>query len=364
MKIICFIDNLGSGGAQRQIIKLADMLLTGGHDVSVLTYGSVDFYRFLLEEKSIKHHVLKNINGFQRIIEVRKYLHSSAPDVVISFLDTPNFLACISNMKRNKFKLIVSERSSKVTSFIAWKQKIFKWFYKYSDFIVCNSYSAAELWKKFYPEYESKLTTIYNIMEPIEIEKEVPYNNTELRKHSLVIAASYQYLKNPIGFVKAVILLPDEYREKILINWYGQKEVTAGNTEEYEKTKELIEQNSLENIIILNDETNEIYEKMFMADAVGLFSKVEGLPNVICEGMMLSKPIIMTKVSDWKILVDEMNGFLCDSEDIESIKNSLIAFIDTSHENLYKMGKVSNEKAHVLFDMDMIKNKWLDIINT
>jgi glycosyltransferase involved in cell wall biosynthesis len=35
---------------------------------------------------------------------------------------------------------------------------------------------------------------------------------------------------------------------------------------------------------------------MYESDVVALVSKLEGLPNTVCEGMALGKPIIMTRV--------------------------------------------------------------------
>ena len=45
MKILCLIDSIGSGGAQRQLVGLADMLKIAGYDVFVL-YSSFGFRIF------------------------------------------------------------------------------------------------------------------------------------------------------------------------------------------------------------------------------------------------------------------------------------------------------------------------------
>ena len=43
-KILCFIDSLGAGGAQRQIVGLAVLLKHKGYNVKMVTYYDIPFY--------------------------------------------------------------------------------------------------------------------------------------------------------------------------------------------------------------------------------------------------------------------------------------------------------------------------------
>ena len=53
MKILCVIDSLGSGGAQRQIVNLACGLKKKGHDVDVFVYfPEFSFFRFFARKIS------------------------------------------------------------------------------------------------------------------------------------------------------------------------------------------------------------------------------------------------------------------------------------------------------------------------
>ena len=55
MKILCFIDCLGAGGAQRQLVGLASMLHQRGIDVKVCYYHDIPYYKEYLEERGIEH---------------------------------------------------------------------------------------------------------------------------------------------------------------------------------------------------------------------------------------------------------------------------------------------------------------------
>lgn len=162
--------------------------------------------------------------------------------------------------------------------------------------------------------------------------------------------------------IKALILLNENERKKIKVDWYGRIEVTKGDRRAYDDAVSLIEDNNLHDIIQLHKPTNDILNRMNEADVVALLSELEGLPNAICEGMMIGKPIIMSKVSDYSVLIDNSNGLLCEWNKIESIKNAIIYMMNLKSDDLIEMGKVSKNKAEVLFSSSIILKQWVNLI--
>lgn len=120
----------------------------------------------------------------------------------------------------------------------------------------------------------------------------------------------------------------------------------------------------MSNIIHLHEPTKEINCKMKEADFVGLFSQLEGLPNTICEGMMLGKPVIMSRVSDYNVLVDERNGFLCDWDNEQSIKEALEKALQLTTDEIFDMGANSYAKAQKLFDPSRVTRQWQQLIES
>ena len=361
MKILLLIDSLGSGGAQRQMVTLAALLKQRGQEVSFLLYADDGFFQKEVEKLHIPIHLIRTKSYVQRIWQVRKYIRNGKYDAVISFMDTPNFLNNFAAIGGKNWKVITSERSSKEDYLFTKQGRIFGWFQRYSDAIVCNSYNAMAMWEKHYPQYKHKLLVIYNpVLLPEITEEYIPKRNGKLH---VVIAASYQYLKNPLGLIEAIRLLSDEEKDNLSVNWYGRIEVTNGDTKAYDESISKIKEYYLENIIKLNEPTKDIANKMIEADVVALFSELEGLPNAICEGMMIGKPIIMSKVSDYWELVDTTNGILCDWDKPETIKNALVYMMEQKEDKLLKMGHQSRKKANHLFSKENITDKWLDVIN-
>lgn len=359
MKILCVIDSLGSGGAQRQLVTLAKLFKQRGDEVRFLTYAPYDFFLKDLADQHIPVYTLPPASYAARIYKIRKYIRRGDQDVVLSFLDTPNFLSCLAAVGGKKWKLIISERSNKEEYFKGWRYKLQKYFARYADAIVCNSVSARKVWEKFYPHYSSKLHVVYNtvVVSPVQTVNQ-PLKNKKLK---LLVAASYQYLKNMDGLIEGLSFLSEQEKQQIQIDWYGSRNVNVHNISAYEEALRKKQQYDLDSVLFLKEVSLDIHKLMSEADCVGLFSKWEGLPNTICEAMKLGKPILMTKVSDYDVLVGKDNGFLCESENPLSIRDSLRELLSTSPETLEKMGQSSKNKADKLFDDVAIMNKWESI---
>ena len=360
-KIILFIDNLGSGGAQRQLVNLAVLLKARGYDVSMLVYSDVPFFKSRLDEHGIPVTMIKAKGTVSRMFRVRRYLRRSGADVVIPFLEIPGFLACFSKMGGARWKLITNERSSKISTFRSKRNRVFNWFERYSNAKVGNSQNAMEMWRKYYPQYNDKYKVIYNPVMIPDADLAASLAHKRGERLRLTVAASYQGLKNPLRVLEAVSMLDDAHKAKLALQWYGHISVAGGSTEVYDRAAEMRTGLGLEECVTLNPDTKEIYSIMAESDAVGLFSTVEGLPNTICEGMMLGKPIVMSTVSDYAILTDG-NGFYCDPNSAESIRDALIRLLDADDATLEAMGKCSREKALHLFDPAVTVGQWVELI--
>ena len=360
MKILFLIDSLGSGGAQRQMVTIASLLKDQGADVEVLCYHQDSFFIEPLNKVDIRVHWVIVTHPIVRILKIRSFIRKGNYNAVISFLDTPDLLNCLAAVGGRHWKVITSERSAKEENFHTFRGKLIGWMKGYSDAIVCNSENARNLWLKYYPHYKNKLEVIYNMVTLPKITSiYIPHKDG---KTHMLVAASYQYLKNPINVIEAVNLLDEDLKEKLKIDWYGRKEATDSDTRAFDDACFLVEKYCLQNIFRLNEAVSDVVNRMHEADVVGLFSRLEGLPNVICEAMLLSKPVVMSRVSDYQTLVDSNNGVLCDWNDIFSIKEALEILLECSEEELVSLGKNSNKKAEILFGKEKITNQWIKAI--
>jgi glycosyltransferase involved in cell wall biosynthesis len=362
-KIICVIDDLCSGGAQRQLVNLAIEFVSKGHSVKFLIYNDKLYYKEVLNGYGIEVVLLLRKNFLSRVFSFWKYLRFAKPDVVISYLAVPSFISTIATFPLKKWKLIVGERSSNPEILKSKKSKMLRKFFYRADFIVANSDSNLNLVKQILPQIpESKFKVIYNL---IDIEKFSVLSDFEYRKDGkfhIVIPASYRKLKNLIGLINATNNLELEYKNTLIIDWFGDKSVESHSDNVLEEAESLIINFNLQSVIRLNNVNNKIQEKMKQADAIGLFSFFEGLPNSICEGMACSKPIIATNVSDVSIFVhDCIGGKICEADDIDSITSAIKYMMDLSTIELLNMGKHNRMIATQLFDKNINVENYISL---
>jgi glycosyltransferase involved in cell wall biosynthesis len=191
--------------------------------------------------------------------------------------------------------VVIGERSAKSSFFTSLKGHVIKYLLRFADHLVCNSQNATEMWREYAPRYSHKIECIYNLIN--DITPESKYIPLEYGRVNVVVAASYQPLKNMHRLILAIANLSAEERRRIHIDWYGQIYVADYGTKPYDDALALIQENNLVDVISLNPPVKNIYDYMHKADAIALVSEVEGLPNVICEALMLGKPVIMSNVS-------------------------------------------------------------------
>ena len=364
MKLLFLIDDLVSGGAQRQMVKLSLAFREEGHQVSVLYYFPRDFYGDTLRDAGIELICLEIKNPLRRIWAFRRFIRKGNFNVVISYLGIPNFLCELAAIPYKKWRLIVNERSANPAILRSFKSIFIRFFHLFADEVVTNSFANKKIIQKANPFLKGKkLTVIYNMIDLDDWKPEHGFRFRKNGKITLLVPASHRYLKNFLGLLKAISLLTEQEREKISVKWYGNNLTPPYYDDSIIECREYIQKNNLETLVTLYPATHNIKEPIQQADIIGLFSFFEGLPNVVCEGMALGKPIIASNVSDVPLLVeDNINGKLVDPQDPESIADGLRFFIQATESNLEEMGSKSREKTNGLLNAQIIFKQYYRLV--
>ena len=358
MKILCVIDSLCQGGAQRQLVELALGFNEKGHTVSFLIYRQIPFFNHLLDSAGILINYIQEPNYFKRFLKIRSFIRKGRYDSVLSFLESPNFYCELAGLPYRKWKLIVGERSANPNIYKSPRLIFFRWFHFFADYVVANSLSNIHIVKSINPLLpQSKTIVIYNSVN-FEIWKPkpgyVPRRNGKLR---LIVASAHRYLKNLDGLLEALKIISAAELKYLSIEWYGVSK-DSSMIDAIQKIKKY----NLSDVISLLPATSQIDKITQEADIVGLFSFHEGFPNTICEGMACSKPIVCSTVSDIPLLLSNNLNLLFDPKDYTSICNTLKYIIDLSNEELLEIGAQNYECAKLHFEKDNIINQYLKLL--
>lgn len=345
MRIVCFTDSLGSGGAQRQLTLLASLLKKRGHEVLFMTYIKGEHYAAFLEDADISRIDLCRWPKYLRPLAVRNAVRENRADVVIAFQEGPSLYAELAGIPRRRWQLIVSERNAVPSSEQGFLMKKIKLFHLLADKITTNSYSNRVTLEAINQAFANRVTTIYNAVDLKRFRPCPLRQKSELTR--FVVLSSHKPQKNFAGLAAAVKLLREiQSCPPFRIDWYGD-EASPGCLA---RNLELRKIYGAEETICFHQATREPERVLAEADALILPSLWEGLPNVVCEALASGCPVLISRVSDACSLVQEgQTGFLFDPCCPRNIKEVILRFLLLSAEERQALRKAARESAELLF---------------
>lgn len=359
MKILCFIDSIGSGGAQRQLVGLADLLKKEGDEVIIMYYHNVHFFRSFLEKKQIKwQYIPESKNRLVKFYRFAKAVSFYSPDVVIAYLDGPSIMSCLMRLFGMKFRLIVSERS--LTEFLNIKRRIKFFLYRWSDCIITNSYAENRFIKT---HFQSLIDKVYTITNFVDTDFFTPNTNseplkTEITPLHILCVARIGIEKNVLYFLETI----DELVKKghnLQVDWFGH----PGSKDYYHSCLQKCSKLNLNEVVHFHEASSHIQEEYRHADVLCLPSLYEGFPNVIGEAMASGLPILCSRISDNAHIVSEgINGFLFNPHSLNEMIDAFTQFIKLPSNEKKEMGKRNREVALKKFSKEKFIHEYKRVI--
>ncbi len=357
MKILCVIDSLGSGGAQRQLVNLACGLKARGHIVDVfIYYPHQDFFLSELAEAGVAVHALpkKGKLGVNVLVGLVRLLHAGKYDALISFLDTPNVYSVVASIFSPRLKLVVSERSSHhhdKNKYLALGKRLL---YGFTDKVVANSKSQAE-WLRRYPWLRGKTMAIYNGFPMAD-----QAASGEIPPMSFLVVGRIGPEKNGIRLVEALELFRRKHGYVPDISWAGKEDILPAG-QRYVSALRAI----LDKYPGVRAQWNWLGERRDIMDLLREHralihpSLYEGLPNVVCEAFIAGRPVIASGVCDHPSLVDEpARGFIFDPLDPVQICKAIEHVVFLSEQEWREMSENSMNYARSQLGVDRMVEEY------
>lgn len=355
-KILCLIESIGSGGAERQLTGLAVMLRKHGHEVEVCYYINRDFYRPFLQENGVRSCFLEEASDSRkRFGALKKHIKAYKPDTVISYSASPSMIVCLLKLLGAKFNLIVSERNT--TQVLNFRERLRFLLYRWADQIVPNSQSQGDFINKHYRNLSYKVKVITNF---VDTEKFSPAEDKrlDLEETHMVCVGRLMPQKNVPHFIEAISKVIINGR-KIHVDWFGLDLQDAYSTECHNAIKNF----GLEGTFVFQAPSPTIQEEYRKSDVFCLPSYYEGFPNVLCEAMSCGLPVLCSRVCDNPNIVEEgNNGYMFNPNSIDDMVATIEKYLDLSVEKKKEMGFKSRKIALGMFSMDSFIKKYLGII--
>lgn len=176
-----------------------------------------------------------------------------------------------------------------------------------------------------FPETKEKTMVCNNLIDDLKIE-ELANEEIELQKQEVTTFLNVGRHDERQKKLSKLI----EASKKLKTEGYNFKVLFVGDGQDTEKYKEMVKQNNLEEQIIFLGRKQNPYPYFKISDCVILTSDYEGYPVVFIESMILNKPIITTKVSDYED-VEGKYGYTTTKE-VQDIYEKMKLFIENGFE--------------------------------
>lgn len=355
-RVLCLIESLGAGGAERQLSGLSVMLNHKGYDVEVWYYVKKEFYLPFLQENGVKSRYLSDVCQHRnRVLGLIKYIKHYNPDTVISYSSSASMITCVMKMFGANFNLIVSERNTTQRIGMRVRQRFF--LYNWANHIVPNSLSQSSFISKNFPYLNDKVKVITNFVD-LRLFSPIDVRIAQSGQTNIICVGRLMPQKNILNFITAVSRVVAKGYQ-IHIDWFGKDLKDTYST----ACHNCIANYNLEDIFEFHDPSPSIQEEYRKADVFCLPSIYEGFPNVLCEAMSCGKPVLCSNVCDNPNIVSEgQNGLLFNPLNVDDIALTLVRYINLPYKTKVDMGVYSRDISLRLFSEDVFISKYNEII--
>ncbi len=330
VRILHFIDTLGAGGAERQLIYLLEGLDRTRYESHVLTtYDTFRHYEPTLQRLGIPIYSLHHgdLRLRNRVLAMQRYIQlmrSLEPDIVHGWLHYPNLIARVARPFCPHHRLITAIRSEYNTH-QRFSESTTSWL---SDFRVVIS----ENNNIHQPTIHTAQAIISNGVKLPEYREPTPPTTAEF---TLLMVARIDPRKDHTTLLKALKLLKDRLPAAFQTILIG--EVTDKDTQRLIDT--MIREYNLQSIVRQLPPTDNLDDLYRNASATVLPSISEGFPNVILESFATCKPIIVSEAANRAGLVQHrINGWVFQTGDHTALAQCIESAWQTPAETRTQMG--------------------------
>ena len=352
MKTLFVIDSMASGGAQRILLNVVQSFRKNNIDVTVLLYRPKENF-FLNNLESINANVIqikRRRDGFSLSVLIAIIrLYWLGHNRIFSFQPTANIYCAMAKIFAPRTQVFCCEFSitnvwtNKKKRFIANIANVF------ASKIICNSITQKGYLSSFFTLRE-KTIVAWNGYDLANFEKR---DYVPEKFHKLTVIGRIAYPKNGVNFIKGLQCFFEKTGRTLAVEWVGRRDFDRRSVEMYEEMIKLLNRYpALKNSWTWRGEVENVNQVYIDTDCIILPSIFEGLPNVICEAMIIGCPVLASNVSDIPIILGkDSRGILFEPLVPETIAEALIKFDTMKSRDKTAMIYKARKYAHENFDL-------------
>ncbi len=330
MKILFLARQLNIGGAERQLVILANELASRGHEVVVVSFYAGGALCEKLDSRRVRLISLDKRSRwdlFSMYAKVLRVVRQERPDVVHGWMHTQNVVATMARLFHPRAKLFWCVRSANLEMILDRIERTAVWLQSrlsvFADCVVVNSIAGLE------HAVADGIPRDKMVFIPNGIDTNVFYPDEEEGKRVrqewgvgdservIGYVARFDPIKNHTLFLKAAARIAAERPEVRFVC------VGHGEDDYIKELKELTRTLGIENKVQWVEARADVRAVYNALDIFCSASFSEGFPNVIGEAMACGRHCVVTDVGDSKLVVGR-TGVAVPSNDVEALAAGLL----------------------------------------
>ncbi|QIW15373.1 hypothetical protein A4G20_03000 [Pasteurellaceae bacterium RH1A] len=363
MKILFIITGLGTGGAEKQVCDLADMMSAKGHEIKIISLTEKPSSVIYPRDKKVNVFFLnmtKNPIGFVKAyLALRKEVRQYNPDIIHSHMFHANIMARLLKFTTKTPMMINTAHNTNEGGRLRMLA------YRLTNFLSdLNTNVSQDAVEAFIEKKAVKKGQMLAIPNGIDIALFYKDNDARIAtRKELQISDSTQL------FVAVGRLTPQKDYPNLLQAFSIVKQAAQDchlcivGTGELEPTlkQKAIDLGIADSVRFLGLR-RDIPAIMNSADTYVMSSHYEGLPLVIGEAMACENVIVATDCGGTLEVIGEY-GFLVPIQDSQALATKMLETIHLPLEKREYLGKHARKHIKEHYSLETVVNKWLEIYN-
>lgn len=311
-RVLLVISNLEYGGAQRQVIELANNAHADNFDIHVCSLSDYIPLADDLYDRERRLHVINKHWKFDVTVIPRlaRLLRDLDAQVVHGFLFDAEIATRVAGRMARTPLVVGSERNTNYT--LKRRQLIvYRLTRQWVDLVVANSHSGATFNQQTLGHAPSTYRVVHN---GVNIDKFRPQDGRAVRRALGIkdteciigMFASFKQQKNHALFFAAVTRVLQRFPETRLLLVGDELYAGMHGSDEYKRqTQTLIDRLGLRHRCLFMGNQTDVASLYPVCDVTVLPSFFEGTPNTVLESLACGVPVVATDVSDNAYLIPE-----------------------------------------------------------
>lgn len=355
MKILHYINNLGSGGAEKILTDILPIMKSEGHDVTVLISNNrlnvQIFQNTLLENQILLRSFETSFYNPWQIVRIIKLVNKEKYDIVHSHLFPSQYWLAFASLFFNKrTRLIKTEHS------VHNERKNYKFLRPIEQFVYGRFKIIIAISDQVENNLRNWLRKAYEIevvyngvnLDQINKLKNEPLDFQLSEKINLLMVGRFDNAaKDQITLINALKLLPENF-----VLYF------AGEGPYLEKVKSFAKDSHIDQRIVFLGMRQDIYSIMSKVDINVLSTNYEGISGVALESLASGKPFIGSDVVGVNNVVPD-SSFLFPKKNPEALAEKII---EITKDKSLQIEMVSRSLEFIKrFDTKFMAKQYLDI---